>query len=181
MSDPELQGSSLRLCRLRTVSVVPCWNKHWVVYWRIHDLWGPLNLVALTVAKLNDTPLYFTDDIGIVFGPPIGIVFEPPTDGTRVRWARLDSLIVKANGGHSWYLCNSRVSCCQVISLAMWLLIQISATPSDMGDACSLCTNIEVLFRHVHMRFMVMFNYGYLVVENDDTKNGWLSYHTCLA
>jgi hypothetical protein len=24
----------------------------------------------LTVSELDDTPLYFTDDIGIVFGPP---------------------------------------------------------------------------------------------------------------
>jgi hypothetical protein len=44
-------------------------------------------------------------------------------------------------------------------------------TPSDMGDACSLCPNIEVLYHHVHMRFMVMLNYGYLVVENEDAKN----------
>jgi hypothetical protein len=29
-----------------------------------------------------------------------------------------------------------------------------------------------VLFHYVHMGFMVMFNCGYLVVENDDTKNG---------
>jgi hypothetical protein len=36
----------------------------------IRDLWGPTNLVASTVVELNDTPLYFTDDIGIVFGPP---------------------------------------------------------------------------------------------------------------
>jgi hypothetical protein len=28
---------------------------------------------------------------------------------------------------------------------------------------------------------MVMLNYDYLVVENDDTKNGWLVYHACLA
>jgi hypothetical protein len=28
---------------------------------------------------------------------------------------------------------------------------------------------------------MVMFNYDYLVVKNDDTKIGWLSYHACLA
>jgi hypothetical protein len=42
-------------------------------------------------------------------------------------------------------------------------------TPSDMGEACSLCTNVEVLYHYVHMRFMVMLNYG---VENDDTKNG---------
>jgi hypothetical protein len=52
------------------------------------------------------------------------------------------------------------------------LLIRISVTPSDMGEACSLCPNIEVLFHYVHMRFKVIFNYDYLVVENDDTKNG---------
>jgi hypothetical protein len=52
------------------------------------------------------------------------------------------------------------------------ILIQISATPSDMHDACSLCSNIEVLCHHVHTRFMVMFNYDYLVVEINDTKNG---------
>jgi hypothetical protein len=45
-------------------------------------------------------------------------------------------------------------------------------TPSDMGEACSLCPNIEVLYHRVHMRFMVMFNYDYLVVKNDDTKIG---------
>jgi hypothetical protein len=70
MSDLELQGGSPRLCRLRTALVVPCYNKHWVVYWRIWDLWGLANLVALTVTELDDTPLYFMDDIGIVFGPP---------------------------------------------------------------------------------------------------------------
>jgi hypothetical protein len=43
-------------------------------------------------------------------------------------------------------------------------------TPSDMGEACSLCPNIEVPFHYVHMSFMVMFNYDYMVVENDDNK-----------
>jgi hypothetical protein len=51
------------------------------------------------------------------------------------------------------------------------ILIQISVTPLDMGEACSLCLNVEVLYHYVHMRFMVRFNYDYLVVENDDTKN----------
>jgi hypothetical protein len=41
-----------------------------------------------------------------------------------------------------------------------------------MGEACSLCSNVEVLYQHVHMRFMVRFNYDYLVVKNNDTKNG---------
>jgi hypothetical protein len=65
------------------------------------------------------------------------------------------------------YVCRvARLIPCKVI------LIQISATPSDMGEAYSLCLNVEVLYHHVHMRFMVGFNYDYLVVENDDTKNG---------
>jgi hypothetical protein len=35
------------------------------------------------------------------------------------------------------------------------------------------CHFIEVLYHYVHMRIMVMvmLNYDYLVVENDDTKN----------
>jgi hypothetical protein len=33
------------------------------------------------------------------------------------------------------------------------------------------CHSVEVLFHHVHMRRMVMFNYDYLVVEINDTKN----------
>jgi hypothetical protein len=94
------------------------------------------------VAELDDTPLYFTDDIGIVFGPS----GHPRTthrgfhveDGTRVRWVRLDSLIVIAKGGHSCCLRGSHVSCCQVDTLQGFILIQISMTPSDMGDACSL-------------------------------------------
>jgi hypothetical protein len=41
-----------------------------IMYWRIRDLWGPTNLVALAVIELDDTPLYFTGDFGIVWGPP---------------------------------------------------------------------------------------------------------------
>jgi hypothetical protein len=33
------------------------------------------------------------------------------------------------------------------------------------------CHSVQVLFHYVHMIFMVMFNYDYLVVENYDTKN----------
>jgi hypothetical protein len=40
------------------------------MYWCIRDSWSPTNLVASMVAELDDTPLYFMDDIGIVFGPP---------------------------------------------------------------------------------------------------------------
>jgi hypothetical protein len=65
------------------------------------------------------------------------------------------------------HMCHvARLIPCKVI------LIRFSTTPSDMGEACSLCSNVEVLYHHVHMRFMVRFNYDYLVVENDDIKNG---------
>jgi hypothetical protein len=40
------------------------------MYWCIHDLWGPINLVDSMVTELDDTSPYFTDDIGIVWGPP---------------------------------------------------------------------------------------------------------------
>jgi hypothetical protein len=86
-----IEGGSPRLCRLRIASVGPCCNKHWVVYWRIRDLWGPTNLVASTLTELEDD--------------------------TRVRWAWPNSLIVIAKGGHSCCLRGSRVSCYQVDTL----------------------------------------------------------------
>jgi hypothetical protein len=50
---------------------------------------------------------------------------------------------------------------------------------SNLGDThrygCCLfhcCHSVEVLFHSVHMRLMVLFNYDYLVVEINDTKNG---------
>jgi hypothetical protein len=63
---------------------------------------------------------------------------------TSLRQGRTqsDSLIVIAKGAHSWCLRGSRVSCCQVISLARCILVRISMTPSDMGEACSLCPKI---------------------------------------
>jgi hypothetical protein len=65
------------------------------------------------------------------------------------------------------HMCHvARLIPCKVI------LIRISATPSNMGEACSLCSNVEVLYHLVHMRFTVRFYYDYLVVKNDDTKNG---------
>jgi hypothetical protein len=77
-------------------------------------------------------------------------------DSHRERWPLMLS---------SWHVCRvARLIPCKVI------LIRISVTPSDMGEACSLCSNVEALYHHVHMRFMVMFNYDYLVVENDDIK-----------
>jgi hypothetical protein len=52
------------------------------------------------------------------------------------------------------------------------ILIRISTTPSDLGDACSLVSFRRSAISLCFMRFMVMFNCDYLVVKNDDTKNG---------
>jgi hypothetical protein len=49
-----------------------------------------------------------------------------------------------------------------------------------MREACLLCSNVEVLYHHVHMRFMVRFNYDYLILENDDTKKIWLIELPCM-
>jgi hypothetical protein len=56
--------------------------------------------------------------------------------------------------------------------ILVWFTCVVLSVISLQGEACLLCTNVEVLYYHVHMRFMVIFNYGYLVVKNDDTKNG---------
>jgi hypothetical protein len=114
-------------------------EQDWVVYWCIWDLWDPANILVLTIAELDDTPLYFTGDIRIVWRSPTdvqrGIAWKTCT---RVRWARLDSLIVIVKRGRSCFLRGSRVSSCHVISLVRWLLIRISVTPSNMGEVCSL-------------------------------------------
>jgi hypothetical protein len=63
-------------------------------------------------------------------------------------------------GAYVAHVCHvARLLPCKVI------LIRIPVTSLDMGDTCSLLS-----FHYVHMRFIVIFNYDYLVVENDDTK-----------
>jgi hypothetical protein len=48
------EGGSPHLCRLRTASVGPE-EQASIMYWGIHDIWGPANLVALMVTELDDT------------------------------------------------------------------------------------------------------------------------------
>jgi hypothetical protein len=43
------------------------------------------------------------------------------------------------------------------------------------------CHSVEMLFHHVHMRLMVMFNYDYLVVEINDIKMASSRCYACLA
>jgi hypothetical protein len=58
-----------------------------IMYWRIQDVWGPANLVALMAAELDDTLPHASRMYNmIVFGPPMdahqGYHVE---DSTRVR------------------------------------------------------------------------------------------------
>jgi hypothetical protein len=80
------EGGSPRLCRLRTdrlalVNKIELCTDAYKIYG------DPTNVVASTVTELDNTPLYFTDDIGIVCRPPTdaqqGITWKIDT---RVRW-----------------------------------------------------------------------------------------------
>jgi hypothetical protein len=70
MLDSELRGGSSRLCQLMVDHLAPVNKIELCTDACMRDLWGLTNLVASTVAEFNDTPLYFTDDIGIMFRPP---------------------------------------------------------------------------------------------------------------
>jgi hypothetical protein len=100
----------------------------------------PRKLSSFDVTELDNTLPCFTDDRRDSVRATHGLPDEVFAWKTTLGWdrTRLDSLIVITKGGHSFCLYGSRVLCCQIISLARWLLIRISVTPSDMGEACSL-------------------------------------------
>jgi hypothetical protein len=62
------EGGSPHLFRLRTGHLAPV-NKIELCTTTYGIYGDPANIVASTVAELDDTPLYFMDDIGIVWGP----------------------------------------------------------------------------------------------------------------
>jgi hypothetical protein len=115
------------------------------MYRRIWELLGSRKLSSSTVTELDDNLPHFTDDrrdsVRATHGLPSEVFVWKTTLGWGRTWPK--SLIVIMKGGHSCCLHGSHVSCCQVISLARWLLIQISMTPSYMCEACSLHPNIE--------------------------------------
>jgi hypothetical protein len=87
-----------------------------IMYWRIWDLWGPTNLVASTVAELDNTLPRFTnvqwDSVWATHGLPIKVLMWKSALG-RGR-TRPDSLIVIAKGGHS---CCLYTHVCRVVKL----------------------------------------------------------------
>jgi hypothetical protein len=162
---------------------VPYCNKHWVVYWHIRDLWGPTNLVASTVTELDDTPLYFTDDIRIVFGPPtdypvrfsrgrrhLGTV-DPARlfDSQCERWPLVIPVWFTCVVLSGYFHCKVTIdsNLCDILGYG-WGLFAVYKRRSDIP----LCS----------YEIIVMLNYDYLVVKKLMIhKNGWLSYHACLA
>jgi hypothetical protein len=116
----ELQWGSPRLCRLRPASVGFEWTSFELCTDAYEIFWGLANLVASSVAELDDTRPYLMGVTRDSAWATHGVSAEANTwkTCTRVRWARLDSFIVVMNCCHSWCLSGPRVSCCQVISLA---------------------------------------------------------------
>jgi hypothetical protein len=107
---------------------------------------GSQKLSSSTVTELDDNLPCFMDDRRDSVQATQGLPIEVFTWKMALGWGRTrpDSLIVTVKGGHSCCLCGPCVSYCQVISIARWLLIRISATPSDMGEACSLHPIVEI-------------------------------------
>jgi hypothetical protein len=109
------------------------------MYWCIHDLWSPTNLVASMVRRVGLYPTIppgcTRDSVWATHGCPSSISWKTCT---RVRWTQLDSLIVVVNYYHSWCLCDLCLSCCQVVTLARFKLAQVTATLLDMSDSCLL-------------------------------------------
>jgi hypothetical protein len=65
---------------------------------------------------------------------------------TTLGWGRTrpDSMIVITKGGYSYCFRGSRVSCCQLFSLARWLLIQISMTPRIWMKLVLWASNVDM-------------------------------------
>jgi hypothetical protein len=115
----ELRGGSPHLCWLRTNRLAPV-SKFELCTGTYGIFWGPESILASSVAELNDTLPYLMDDRRDNAWATHGVSAEANMwkSYSRVRWARLDSLIVIVKYCHSWCPPGSHVSCCQVISLA---------------------------------------------------------------
>jgi hypothetical protein len=100
---------------------------------------------------------------------PIEVIAWMTALGRGRTW--LDFSIVIVKGGHSWCLCGSRVSCCQVIFLGRCILIRVSVKPSVMGAACLLLSFHRSAISLCSYEIYGYVNYDYLVVKNDDNKN----------
>jgi hypothetical protein len=132
------KGGSPRLCRLRTDRLTLVNKTDYVLaHTRFMGSHKLSSFDGCWVGR-HSTILHgwHWDSVGATHRLPIEVFTWKTTLGYSGPGS---TLIVIVKGGHSCYLRGSRLSCCQVRTLqGYFILIQISATPSDMGDACSL-------------------------------------------
>jgi hypothetical protein len=130
-----LQGGSPRLCRLRPVSARSEWTSVWNVQTHMRQMESQ-NWVASCAAETEAILPYITDVKWDSAWATHGVSAKAYAwkTCTRVRWA----LIISFTASWTIATCGALWACvCRVvrfIPLQGWLLIQISTTPSDMGD-----------------------------------------------
>jgi hypothetical protein len=148
------QGGSPHLCRLRTDRLAQ-WTRL-IMYWGIQHLWGPTNIVASMVTQLDETPLYFMDDIGIVIGPPT----DYPLRFFHGRWHLGTVGLTRLFDSHrerwplmmpAWLTCVMLPGC--YLARLYWFESPLHPWIWVMLVRC--CHSVEVLFHHVHMRHIV--------------------------
>jgi hypothetical protein len=135
----EFQGGSPYPCRLRTNCLSPLSKFDYVLAHAGH-------MESCKLSSFDGHRVGWSLTSPVVMH--IRIVYGPPTDSlmcgimwktyTREGCDPVNSLIIVANCEHSWCLRGSRVSCCQVISLARCELTRVCVNLSDMGDTCLL-------------------------------------------
>jgi hypothetical protein len=131
----ELQGGSPCLCRLRHASVGSEWTSIWNVLTHTGHMESP-NWVASCATEMEAILPYITSVQWDSAWPTQGVSTKAYAWKTcpRVRWALIISLtaswIVATHGALQACVCHVVM----FIPLQGWLLIQISVTPSDMGD-----------------------------------------------
>jgi hypothetical protein len=148
----ELQDGSPHLSWLRSVSVRSEWTTIWNVLTHTGHMESP-NWVVSCVAETKAILPYLTGVQWDSAWATHGVSAEACAwkTCTRVRWALIVSLTaswtVVTRGALRAYVCRVVM----FIPLQNWLLIRISATPSDMGDGlfdefkCSNSTFIMLL------------------------------------
>jgi hypothetical protein len=131
----ELQGGSPCLCRLSPMSVGSEWTSIWNVLMHTGHMGSP-NWVASCVDELDDTLPRFTSVQWDSVRGTHSVSAEAYAWKTAIGWGRSrPSFLIM-----SWTIATRgalRACVCHVVRLVPlqgWLLIQISTTPSDMGD-----------------------------------------------
>jgi hypothetical protein len=131
----ELQGGSPRLCRLRPALVWSEWTSIWIVLMHTRHM-ESANWVALCIDELDNTLPCFMgvqwDSVWTTHGVSTkAYAWKMALGQGRTRSNFLITSSIVATRG-ALLACVCRVV--RFIPLQGWLLIQISMTPSDMGD-----------------------------------------------